>query len=52
MEEWIELRKKPTAIGCSRGFIIDTEKIRLKADETYVIKVIPERNLPKEARRI
>ena len=45
MDDWISLEKKPISIGkCSRGFIIDKDKLHLKSDVWYVIKIIPKNN--------
>ena len=42
-DEWeneVELIKQPFQSGtCSRGFIIDKAKLRLKANQYYVIRV-------------
>lgn len=49
MQDWIEIKKKPVQIGkCSRGFIIDKAMLRLVSSETYIVRVIPEKNLPKK----
>lgn len=46
---WTELRKKPCQIGkCSRGFLIDKDKMLLESNTTYILRIIPEDKIQKK----